>query len=102
MSIPPLSPCCRSFRRWRQLLIDDERPDHRRYRRRQRLVEIATLEGINGITCWPTPAGAVLFGSYFPLYAFEAAKLKLQESALGEVQRAAIALENAKRLRGSE
>ena len=67
-------------------------------------VELAMLEGINCITklLAPVPQERVLFGSYFPFYAFEAAKLKLQESALGEVQLTAIALENAKRLRGAE
>jgi len=67
-------------------------------------VELAMLEGINGITklLAHVPQERVLFGSYFPFYACEAAKLKLQESALGEVQRTAIALENAKRLRGAE
>lgn len=67
-------------------------------------VEIAMLEGINGITklLAHVPQERVLFGSYFPFYAFEAAKLKLQESAIGETQRVAISLENAKRLRGPE
>jgi predicted TIM-barrel fold metal-dependent hydrolase len=60
-------------------------------------VEIAMLEGINGITklLSHVPLERVLFGSYFPFYAFEAAKLKLQESALGEAQRAAIKAGNA-------
>jgi predicted TIM-barrel fold metal-dependent hydrolase len=67
-------------------------------------VEIAMLEGIGGITklLAHVPHERVLFGSYFPFYAFESAELKLQESALGEVQREAIAAGNALALAGNK
>jgi uncharacterized protein len=63
-------------------------------------IEIAMLEGINGIQklLAHIPQDRILFGSYFPFYAFEAAELKLQESPLAEAQRAAIARSNAKKL----
>ena len=67
-------------------------------------IEIAMLEGINGITklLAHVPQERVLFGSYFPFYAFEAAQLKLQESALGEAQRMAIMAGNAMLLAGTK
>jgi predicted TIM-barrel fold metal-dependent hydrolase len=55
-------------------------------------VEIGMLEGVNGVQklLAHVPPKRVLFGSYFPFYAWEAAELKLRESPLGEAQREAI------------
>lgn len=63
-------------------------------------VAIAMLEGIGGITnlLKHVPPERVLFGSYAPFFAFEAAELKLRESAIGEVQSRAIAAGNAEKL----
>jgi uncharacterized protein len=65
-------------------------------------VEIAMLEGVNGVAKLLThvPHDRILFGSYFPFYAFEAAKLKLQESSLAAAQREAIGRGNAAALLG--
>ena len=62
--------------------------------------EIATLEGIGGVG---TLAGQIdgkriLFGSYAPVFYFEAALLKLQESELGQMQLNSIRETNAQRL----
>ena len=59
--------------------------------------EIAMLEGIAGITklLKSVPLERILFGSYFPFFAWEAAKLKLQESALARFQVEAISEKNA-------
>lgn len=66
-------------------------------------VEIATLEGVGGIQklLSHVPLDRVLFGSYFPFFAWEAAELKLRESNLGEAQRAAISRGNAEKLLGA-
>jgi hypothetical protein len=63
-------------------------------------VEIAALEGINGIVnlLKHVPVEQVLFGSYAPFFAWESAALKLRESSLAAVQRAAIERENAEKL----
>lgn len=63
-------------------------------------VEIAMLEGIAGITnlLAHVPQQRVLFGSYFPFFAFESAELKLRESALAAAQQEAIGNANAKAL----
>lgn len=60
-------------------------------------VEIAMLEGVNGLekTLSHAPLERVLFGSYFPFFAGEAAQLKLQESPLAAMQREAIGERNA-------
>ncbi|MGV3755847.1 MAG: amidohydrolase family protein [Verrucomicrobiota bacterium] len=66
-------------------------------------VEIATLEGVAGIEglLKQVPVERLLFGSLAPLFYFEAAVLKLQESKLSAVQEQAIRRENAvKLLRG--
>jgi hypothetical protein len=42
----------------------------------------------------------VLFGSHYPLYYFEAAMLKVEESGLSEAQTKAVYEENARRLLG--
>src|SRR5438046_255678 len=62
--------------------------------------DIAMLEGVNGIQKLLThvPLDRLLFGSYFPFYAWEAAELKLRESPLAEAQRVAIAQTNAEQL----
>ncbi len=62
-------------------------------------VEIATLEGVAGIDKLLThvPLERVLFGSYCPFFAWEAAELKLRESSLGEGQRLAITQGNAEK-----
>ena len=63
-------------------------------------VEIAMLEGVNGITnlLKHVPLERVLFGSYFPFFAWESAKLKLQESELTQRLREAIEGASAERL----
>lgn len=63
-------------------------------------VEIAMLEGVNGIhrLLSHVPQDRILFGSYYPFYAFESAAQKLTESPLAEVQRLAIERQNAERL----
>lgn len=64
-------------------------------------VETAMLEGLEGIARWLAhgPIDRLLFGSYFPFFVWESAALKLQESALAQVQRQAITHENARQLR---
>jgi uncharacterized protein len=59
--------------------------------------DIATLEGIAGLTrlLKSVPLERILFGSHFPFFAWEAAKLKLQESALARFQVEAITEKNA-------
>ncbi len=63
-------------------------------------VEIAMLEGVGGVAnlLAQTPLNRVLFGSYTPLFYFESALLKLQESPLSEEQLGAIRRDNARRL----
>lgn len=63
-------------------------------------VEIAMLEGVAGITnlLKTVPLERILFGTYAPFFALQSALGKLQESALGEQQRAGIATENAAKL----
>lgn len=62
--------------------------------------DIATLEGMAGISQWLThlPITCPLFGSHFPFFIWEAAELKLRESALTPGQLAAITHDNARRL----
>ncbi len=61
--------------------------------------DIAMLEGIMGIESllMEVPATHIVFGSYAPVFYFESAKLKLQESALEGKNLNAIAHENATR-----
>ena len=63
-------------------------------------VEIAMQEQVNGIETLlkSAPIERVLFGSLSPLFYFESAELKLQESPLAAPQVRAIAEENARRL----
>ena len=63
-------------------------------------VEIAMLEGVGGVAglLAQVPLNRVLFGSYTPVFYFESALLKLQESPLGVEQLGAIRCENARRL----
>jgi predicted TIM-barrel fold metal-dependent hydrolase len=63
-------------------------------------VEIAMLEGVGGVTnlLAQTPLNRVLFGSFTPLFYFESALLKLQESPLSDEQLGAIRCANARRL----
>jgi predicted TIM-barrel fold metal-dependent hydrolase len=65
-------------------------------------VEIAMLEGIGGIANLLKHVShqRVLFGSYSPFFALEAASLKLRESALAQPLEAAIQSGNAERLLG--
>lgn len=62
-------------------------------------LDIAMLEGVGGVENllrdWPLDR--LVFGSHAPLFYWEAAKLKLQESDLSEKQLAAITHENATR-----
>jgi predicted TIM-barrel fold metal-dependent hydrolase len=64
------------------------------------ILDIAMLEGVGGIENllkeWPLEQ--LVFGSHSPLFYFESAKLKLQESELSEKQLAAITHANAQRL----
>jgi predicted TIM-barrel fold metal-dependent hydrolase len=62
-------------------------------------IEPAMLEGVAGIErlLAHIPHERLLFGSYFPFFAFESAQLKLQESALSAAQRTAISSGNAER-----
>jgi hypothetical protein len=63
-------------------------------------VEIAMLEGVGGVTnlLAQVPLNRVLFGSFAPLFYFESALLKLQESLLSDEQLGAIRGANARRL----
>jgi predicted TIM-barrel fold metal-dependent hydrolase len=63
-------------------------------------VEIAMLEGIGGVAnlLKHVPTTRVLFGSYAPFFAFEAAPGKLRESALAQPLVEAIASGNARAL----
>ncbi|HQW28368.1 MAG TPA: amidohydrolase family protein [Verrucomicrobiales bacterium] len=62
--------------------------------------EIAMLEGVSGISnlLEKLPADRLCFGSHAPLFYFESAKLKLQESILTEPQLNALRSSNALRL----
>jgi hypothetical protein len=63
-------------------------------------VEIAMLDAVNGVAdlVASLPPGRVLFGSYAPLFYFEAATLKIQECPLTDAQVRAIRYESAQRL----
>jgi uncharacterized protein len=63
-------------------------------------VEIAMLDAVNGVAdlVASLPAGRVLFGSYAPLFCFEAAPLKVQECPLTDAQVRTIRYESARRL----
>ena len=65
-------------------------------------VEVSMLEGVGGVSALlrQIPADRILFGSHAPLFYFEAAELKLQESPLTPEQRRAICHGNAQRLFG--
>jgi hypothetical protein len=65
-------------------------------------VEISMLEGVGGIGSLleQAPVERVLFGSYAPLFYFEAAELKLRESPLTPAQTQALCRGNAERLLG--
>src|SRR5690606_20911257 len=54
--------------------------------------EIAMLEGVSGVEqlLRRLPLSALCFGSYAPVFYFDSARLKLQESELGGMQRSAI------------
>jgi predicted TIM-barrel fold metal-dependent hydrolase len=63
-------------------------------------VEIAMLEGVGGVGSLlaQMPLNRVLFGSYTPVFYFESALLKLQESPLRDEQLGAIRGANARQL----
>lgn len=63
------------------------------------MFDISLLEGIAGIEglLEELPLERLVFGSYAPVFYFEAAKLKLQESALNDRQLNAITHENVAR-----
>lgn len=65
-------------------------------------MDIATLEGLGGVGSLleDVPLAQVVFGSHCPLFNFESALLKMQESELSAQQSAAIFHENARRLLG--
>jgi hypothetical protein len=62
--------------------------------------DFAMLEGIEGVArlVEQVPPDRVLFGSNFPLFNFEAALLKMQESGLPEVTKAMLFEGNARRI----
>jgi hypothetical protein len=62
--------------------------------------DIATVEGVGGLAnlVQQIPVERVLFGSHAPLFYFESAMLKLQESALPVEQEHAVCGANARRL----
>jgi predicted TIM-barrel fold metal-dependent hydrolase len=63
-------------------------------------VEISMLEGVGGLGSLfeQAPVDRVLFGSHAPMFYFEAAELKLIESALPPEQRRAVSSQSARRL----
>lgn len=63
-------------------------------------VDIAMLEGVGGLETLlvHVPIESVLFGSHAPLFYFEAARLKLQESLLTPAQARALGTKNAARV----
>jgi predicted TIM-barrel fold metal-dependent hydrolase len=63
-------------------------------------IEISMLDAVGGVgdLVAKLPAGRVLFGSYAPLFYFESAALKLQESPLTEDELRAVRFESARRL----
>ena len=66
------------------------------------MFDIALVEGIMALEglLEELPVERIVFGSFAPIFYFEAAKLKLQESALDAKQLAAISHENAARFIG--
>ncbi len=62
--------------------------------------DFSMVEGVGGVArlIEEVSLPRVLFGSNFPLFYFESARLKVQESELTETQRGAILAENARRL----
>ena len=62
--------------------------------------DLAMLEGIEGVArlVEQLPPERVLFGSNFPLFYFEAALLKVQESGLSEERKTMLFEGNARRL----
>jgi predicted TIM-barrel fold metal-dependent hydrolase len=63
-------------------------------------IEISMIDEVGGAgnLLAKLPPGRVLFGSYAPLFYFESAALKLQESPLTDEQLRAVRSENARRL----
>jgi uncharacterized protein len=63
--------------------------------------DLATLEGLGGVETFASRVGVerVLFGSFFPLFTWESAALKLREAGLAPEPERAIRSENARRLR---
>ena len=63
-------------------------------------VEISMLDALNGVgdVLASLPPGRLLFGSHAPLFYFESAALKLQESPLTDAQLRAVRFESARRL----
>jgi predicted TIM-barrel fold metal-dependent hydrolase len=62
--------------------------------------DISMVEGIEGLARLSkrVPISRILFGSHYPLFAFESAALKVQESGLGEAEKQALVEGNAGRL----
>jgi hypothetical protein len=63
-------------------------------------LEISMLDALNGVgdVLASLPPGRLLFGSHAPLFYFESAALKLQESPLTDAQLRAVRFESARRL----
>jgi predicted TIM-barrel fold metal-dependent hydrolase len=64
--------------------------------------DIAMLEGVTGVARMieQIPTERILFGSHFPFFTWEAARLKVTESGLDETKERAILSGNAQRLLG--
>ena len=65
--------------------------------------DLAMLEGVEGISRLVRKVGLnrVVFGSHYPFFYWESARLKLQESPLAHGEIEAIAAGNAKRILAS-
>lgn len=108
VELGPLAPLVRKLSNLRLVLLNAMRTVREPalaalVRAGQVYVEIAMLEGVGGVErlLAALPADRVLFGSFSPMFYFEAAAGKLQESELTPHQRRAIAAGNARALLAS-
>jgi hypothetical protein len=62
--------------------------------------DISMLEGVGGVASLVSQVSVerVVFGSYFPFFIFESARLKMRESELSDTQSEAILQANARRV----
>ena len=65
--------------------------------------DISMVEGVGGVArlAQKISIRRILFGSHYPLFYFESALLKVQESGLTEAQKKVIFEDNARRLLSS-